>query len=182
MAGDGFAGHGLGVNVGLTAHDDAVQRHEFAGSDDDHLADLHGIRPYPLNAVGADHGGVGGLQVHERFDRTAGLVDCTVLEVLPDLVEQHDRDGFGPVAVVSYEADRYRSDGGDRHEEVLVQESSFHQGLPRVDDDIVSHHQQTDEEHPAEDLLPQVRFQTGKGVFEDQSEGDEHKTQRNADR
>ena len=52
------------------------------------------------------------------------------LEELADLEEQHDEDRFGELRLSArQEADRERAEGGDAHQEVLVQRLAFSERL-----------------------------------------------------
>ena len=57
-----------------------------------------------------------GADVHHLCDGVARFVDCVVFEEVTDLIEQHDCYCFGEFRQAEC------ADGGDAHEEVLVED------------------------------------------------------------
>ncbi len=178
LAGDRLSGHGLGVNERLSADDDAVHRDQFSGFHDDGVADLNRLGLQSHDLVVADHRGIRCLEVHQCFDGRTGLADGTALEILPDLVEHHHCDGFAPVCIVTDHTDRECSEGGDHHQEVLVEESRFGEIPEGTYDDVVTDDQKSAEEYTQKDDF--IYFDI-KHVLQKKSEDHEDETGRDTD-
>ena len=133
-----FAGEGGGVELGGSIDDDAVDGNTLTGLDHDDVAYLHlvGIdlrqRPIALDVR------VVGRDVHHGRDGFAALAHGIALEQLADLVEQHDGRALRHMRLGVGEEDHgERADGGDGHEEALVEGLAATDVAPRLEKHVV---------------------------------------------
>ena len=122
MARNGLAGEGRGVKLACAFDDGAVDGHALAGLHHDDVADGHfGWIDLHKSAVAFDVGVIG-RNVHHGCDGFAGLAHGVALEQLADLVEQHHGATFRHRRLRVGERDHGEcADGGDGHEQVLVE-------------------------------------------------------------
>ena len=138
----------------LAGNDDAVKRYALAGFDDDLAPYGHFIR-IDLHelAIAHDVSIVRG-DVHHGRDRFARLADSVAFEQRPHLVEQHDGRAFGHVRLGFREEDeRERADGGDGHEQVLVERLLVRDAVPGLREHVVARYEVGDEERDEFDPL-----------------------------
>ena len=135
----GLAGKGGGVELRGAVDHDAVDRHALAGLDHDDVADLHLIRiDFDNRAVALDVGVIGG-DIHHGGDGLAALAHGVALEQFAHLVEEHDGSALGHVRFGLGEEDHGEcADGGDGHEEALVEGLATADVAPRLEQDVVS--------------------------------------------
>ena len=131
-----------GVHLAHAGEHHRVQRHALAGADADLLADLYLRRvDRRIRAVPQDERLLR-LDRQQRLDLLARAAHGVVLEALAHLVKQHDG-----AALVDF-ADRNRRQGGDGHQEILVQHAApahgAHRGAQHAEarDDITGEQQQ----------------------------------------
>ena len=132
-----LAGEGGGIERRASAGDDAVDGHFLAGLDDDDRAggDLVGIDA--LEAAVSFDVGVIGADIHEGADAAAAFADGVALEQFAGLVEEHDGDGLGVVAVL-VNGQRHGADRGHGHEEILVEDLAVFDALERFAENVVA--------------------------------------------
>ena len=136
----GLAGDGRGVELRAALDHDAVKRHALAGFYHDARAGLHVVGVDLLRrAVGVQQVRVVGGNLHHFGDRAARPVHGVVLEQLAYLVEEHDGGAFGHVRLAFGEKDKgKRADGGDSHEQVLVEGLAVHDAVPGTREHVVA--------------------------------------------
>ena len=138
IAGKALPRQGAGVQGGIAADDDAVQRDLFAGLHDDDAADGDLIRVDLLELAVLFDVGVIGTDVHQRTDVAAALADGVALEQLADLVEQHNGDTLDVVAALRPNGEEERAERGDSHQEALVKCAAVDDADACLAEDIVA--------------------------------------------
>ena len=86
------------------------------GRTTDFLAHLHMLRGNRLQLSSPLHVSHVGTDIQERLDGAPGAVHRRVLNSLADGIEQHDAYRFRQLV------DEHRTDGGDGHEEVFIED------------------------------------------------------------
>ncbi len=155
----GFAGDGRGVELRAALDHNAVKRHALAGFHHDACAGLHVVGvDLRRRAVGAQQVRVVGGNLHHLGDRAARPVHGVVLEQLAYLVKEHDGGTLGHVRLAFGKKDEgKRADGGDGHEQVLVEGLAVHDAVPGAREHIVAGNEVGHEE--AGKLDPQAVFE-----------------------
>ncbi len=122
VARQAFAGEGYGVERCGADGDDGIERHFLAGTDDDGFADGNLVGADGQFFAVADYGGGVGLQLEEVLDALAAASLGDAFKELADLEEEHHEDGFGELRLgTGQEPYAERADGGDGHQEMLVE-------------------------------------------------------------
>ena len=117
------------VELTCALHDDSIERYALTGGDDDDIAHLDIFRIDALDDAGLLDVCIRRLDLDERRNRLARVIDRPVLEPLAHLVEQHDGYGFRRLA------NGKCRDGGHRHEELLVKQLTASDALGGTDED-----------------------------------------------
>ena len=138
VAGQRLSRQGHGIKGTRTFYDHSVEGDFLARTDDDDGADGDGgrtdvlipqfnmrhIRPY----------------IHQMGDTVAGLTLGVALEELADLEEEHHEDRFRILGLgFGEETDTEGTDGGDGHEEVLVEGIAVGDALPSLVQRLVAY-------------------------------------------
>ena len=85
------------------------------------------------------HVGRVGTQVHHLRDGFAAAVFGIVFEEFAQLEEEHDEDSFGHLVLgTGQKADEQRADGGDTHEEILVERVALGDSFPGFGQHVVA--------------------------------------------
>ena len=139
LARHALACQGDGVQRGAALQDDAVERHLLAWPHDNHTAYFHLLRAYVLHISPFNVCHIGAY-VHQVCYAVAALALGVVLEQLAHLEKQHHKDCFGKFRLGSrQEADAQGTDGGHRHQEVLVEGIAVGQSLGSLLQRVVSY-------------------------------------------
>ena len=137
-----LTGEGHRVEAGGTLNDSAVEWDLFSGLHHNGLSDLHVSGCYNGDLSSALYVGGVGADVHELGDRFTAAVLGIVLKEFTDLEEQHHEDSLGKLRFgTGEEADEQGTDGGDRHEEVLVKGIALTDTFPCFAQHVVAHDQ-----------------------------------------
>ena len=155
----GLAGDGRGVELRAALDHDAVKRHALARFHHDARTGLHVVGvDLHRRAVGAQQVRVVGGNLHHLGNRAARPVHGVVLEQLAYLVKEHDGGALGHVRLTFGEKDEgKRADGGDGHEQVLVEGLTVHDAVPGAREHIVAGDEVGHEK--AGELDPQAVFE-----------------------
>ena len=122
IAGQGLARQGNGVQGAGAFDDQAIERHFLTRADDDGLAYPHRIGTDSQQLTIALHIGHVGADVHQVGNALAALAFGIALKEFANLEEQHHEDGLGELGLCPREeADAEGTDGGNRHQEVLIE-------------------------------------------------------------
>ena len=129
---DAFSGQGDGIQRGVSFEDDAVHGDFVSRADQDRLSgpdffrgDIHDRSvAFEVGDVRAD--------VHQMGDRTAGTAFRNAFEEFAYLEKEHDENGFGKLGLrARQETDGQCAEGGDAHQEVLVEGFTVAEGFRR---------------------------------------------------
>ena len=139
-AGHGFPGEGSRIDEALSGEDLPVHGDTFSGPDHQNVPRFHIIGVDGLHrAVFQFQIGVFRHDVHQFRDGPAGLSHRIALEPFPDLIEQHDGHSLGILA-----GDE-GPDGGQRHQEGLIQRTPVFDSQSGFPDHIPAYQEVGDE-------------------------------------
>ncbi len=114
----GFTGQRGGIQAGFAFLNHAVQRNPFARLDEDQVIDRDLFGVDFLNLIAVDAVRVLRAEVHHRGNGFTGASHGVILEELADLIEEHNGDSLREIA------QGQRAEGGDGHQEILIEDLS----------------------------------------------------------
>ena len=135
MDGHRLAGDGGGVDAAVAGDDHAVQGDAVAGTDYHPVAGLGVGGGDGLDGHAGHQMDHFGPQIHGLHDLAPGPGHGLFFEKFTDAVEEHDAHGFGEFI------DAEGAQGGDGHEEILVQHAALDEVFHRMGQDLTAQHQ-----------------------------------------
>ena len=141
LPGEAFSREGCGVQGGASLHDYAVNGDFLPGLHHNDGADFHLVRvhllqlallPFDVGIIRAD--------VHKCGDVPAAFAYGVALEELAYLVEEHNGDAFGIIAIF-VNCQGHGPQSGNGHQEVFVQGLAVHYALTGLVEHIIAHQQ-----------------------------------------
>ena len=141
LAWQGFAREGRQVECRLALHDTAVQRHALARQHHNRFShgNVFGIRFHQLALL--HNVRTVGANLHQGGNAPSASLHGQALEELADLVEEHHSHTLHKVAVPVIDGQHEGSDGGDGHQEILVEHSSVHHAQSCLAQNVVADNQ-----------------------------------------
>ena len=133
IPGDALTSERHGIQAGSPLDNGAVERNFLTRTYDNGLAHLHLFGRQDDGLAITQYGSRVGSDIHEVGDGVAALALGIFLEQFAHLEEKHDKDRLGKFCLCSRkEADDEGTDGGYRHEKMLVERFAMGDALSRL--------------------------------------------------